>query len=103
MGSQNFAFNHMLQLQRILMKNAYKFGLLILLLFSLMSANNLSRSNLVFAKSNPLHAIPNYQDVTPTPNFEDQSVIGSTNGILIMGFIITGLAILPLFIRRKRT
>jgi len=93
----------MLQLPQTTMKYPYKFSLLILLLFSFLFVSHLSHNNPVSAKPNSIPAIASYQDVTPTPNSEDQSVIGSTNGILIMGFIISGMAILPLFIRRKRT
>ena len=38
---------------------------------------------------------------TPTPPAEDKSVIGSTDGILIMGFVITLLVTLPLLFRKK--
>ena len=39
---------------------------------------------------------------TPTPQLEeDKSVVGSTDGIVIMGGIITLIVILPILARRK--
>ncbi|MBI5822678.1 MAG: hypothetical protein HZB18_01530 [Chloroflexi bacterium] len=39
---------------------------------------------------------------TPTPPVDDTSVIGSTDGILIMGIVIVLIITLPLLFRKKR-
>lgn len=39
--------------------------------------------------------------ITPTPPVEDVSVIGSTDGILIMGIVIVLIVTLPLLFRKK--
>jgi hypothetical protein len=39
---------------------------------------------------------------TPTPQAEDVSVIGSTDGILIMGIVIVLIVTLPLLFHKKR-
>jgi hypothetical protein len=41
------------------------------------------------------------QHITPTPTAKDASEIGSTDGILIMGFVITLIIIAPILFRRK--
>jgi len=38
---------------------------------------------------------------TKTPKPEDLSVIGSTDGIIVMGFIIALIIIIPILVRRK--
>jgi len=40
--------------------------------------------------------------VTATPGAADNSVIGSTDGIVLMGFLIVAIVIAPVLIRRKR-
>ena len=40
--------------------------------------------------------------ITPTPQAEDVSVIGSTDGILIMGIVIVLIVALPLLFHKKR-
>jgi len=41
------------------------------------------------------------QQVTPTPIAQDKSVIGSTNGILVMGIVIVAIVTLPLLFRKR--
>ena len=43
-----------------------------------------------------------HAQVTITPTPEDNSVIGSTNGIVAMGFLIVLIVTVPLIFRRKR-
>jgi hypothetical protein len=38
---------------------------------------------------------------TPTPQAEDESEIGSTDGIVIMGGVIALIVVIPIFLRRK--
>ena len=42
-----------------------------------------------------------FLQTTPTPKPEDLSVIGSTDGIIIMGFVIAIIIIVPILLRRK--
>jgi hypothetical protein len=42
-----------------------------------------------------------FLQVTATPEPEDLSVIGSTDGIIAMGFLIALIIIIPILIRRK--
>lgn len=39
---------------------------------------------------------------TPIPPLDDTSVVGSTDGILIMGIVIVLIVTLPLMLRKKR-
>jgi hypothetical protein len=38
---------------------------------------------------------------TPTPQFEDRSVVGSTDQIVIMGGVISAIIIVPILLSRK--
>jgi hypothetical protein len=38
---------------------------------------------------------------TPTPTPVDRSEVGSTDGIVVMGFIIVTIVLLPILIRKK--
>jgi hypothetical protein len=38
---------------------------------------------------------------TPTQSGEDLSEVGSTDGIVVMGFVLVGVVILPLLFHRK--
>ena len=40
--------------------------------------------------------------ITATPAADDNSVIGSTDGIVVMGILIVLVAVTPLFFRRKK-
>ena len=42
-----------------------------------------------------------FLQITPTPKPEDLSVIGSTDGIIVMGFVIAIIIIVPILLRRK--
>ncbi len=39
---------------------------------------------------------------TPTPQVEDASIIGSTDGILVMGIVIVVIVTVPLLFRKKQ-
>ena len=85
------------------MKTSHIFGitlLFILLVFMLVAAANFdhptaSTQNLSAA------ALPR-QAATPTPLVEDISEVGSTDGIVIMGFVLVIVVTVPLIFRRKR-
>ncbi len=42
-----------------------------------------------------------FQPTTPTPETVDLSRVGSTDGIVVMGFVIVAIVTLPILIRRK--
>jgi len=42
-----------------------------------------------------------YSQVTSTPQVEDASEIGSTDGIVLMGIIIVLLVVVPILLQRK--
>ena len=42
------------------------------------------------------------QQAIPTPTLDDTSVIGSTDGIMLMGVIISMIIIAPLLFRKKK-
>lgn len=43
-----------------------------------------------------------FQQATPTPQVEDASEIGSTDGILIMGVVIVLIVTLPLIFQKRK-
>jgi len=53
----------------------------------------------VSAKDTALTAL---QQATPTPQLEDASEIGSTDGILIMGVVIVLIVTLPLIFQKRK-
>ena len=42
-----------------------------------------------------------FLQTTPTPEQADQSQVGSTDGIAIMGFVLVSIVVLPILLRRK--
>jgi len=42
-----------------------------------------------------------FLQTTPTPEQVDRSEIGSTDGIVVMGFVLVVIVILPILLRRK--
>lgn len=42
-----------------------------------------------------------FLQITPTPTQVDQSQVGSTDGIVVMGFLLVAIVLLPILIRRK--
>lgn len=50
---------------------------------------------------NNLAAAALFFQTTPTPEQVDRSEIGSTDGIVVMGFVIVAIVILPILLRRK--
>ena len=83
------------------MKTSYIFGIalvFITLVFVFASAN----FNPPAASARNLGAASlSMQIATPVQNGEDHSEVGSTDGIVIMGFVLTGIVTLPLLFHRK--
>lgn len=48
-----------------------------------------------------LSAAAFFLQTTPTPAQVDRSEVGSTDGIVVMGFLIVAIVTLPILIRRK--
>ena len=83
------------------MKAKHIFSVIVLLLSILTVVLVLTNFNppAAFAKDTITTAL---QQTTPTPQLEDVSEIGSTDGILIMGIVIVLIVSLPLiFYKRK--
>ncbi len=59
-----------------------------------------TRSDIISAQSNVANAAYVFQ-ATDTPPVEDTSVIGSTEGITTMSFVIVAIIILPIFFRKE--
>jgi len=83
------------------MKTSHIFALTILLLMIVASALILSALNGPIVSAQQLTG-PVQPQVTTTPPDGDQTVAGSTDGIVVMGFIIVGIILAPLIFRRKR-
>jgi hypothetical protein len=83
------------------MKTSHIFGLTMLVL--MVVAGVLIASTF----SNPTVSAQQFKaglsvQVTSTPELEDNSVIGSTDGIVVMGVVIVIIIVTPLIFRRKR-
>jgi hypothetical protein len=84
------------------MKTSYIFGIaliIIVLIFVLVAATNFDHPT-VSAK-NLSAASLSMQITTPTPLVGDRSEVGSTDGIVIMGFVLVIIVTLPLLFHIK--
>ena len=83
------------------MKTSYIFGIalvFITLIFVFASAN----INPSAVSARDLSALSlSVQVPTPTQNGEDLSEVGSTDGIVIMGFVLVAIVTLPLLFHKK--
>jgi NADH:ubiquinone oxidoreductase subunit K len=50
---------------------------------------------------NHLSAAAFFLQTTPTPDQVDRSEVGSTDGIVVMGFVLAAIVLLPILLRRK--
>ena len=85
-----------------LMKSTHIFGITILLISIIAATLIISAFNQPIASAQNLGAAAMRAQVTSTPGTEDHSVIGSTDGIVVMGFLIVCIIITPLLFRRKK-
>lgn len=85
------------------MKTAYIFGIafvFIVVVFALIAATNFDHPT-VSAKNLGAASL-SMQITTPTPPAENVSEVGSTDGIVIMGFVLAIVVILPLLFHIKK-
>ncbi len=90
-------FIAVIQLQKKMMKIKIGFILLILFVFTALTSCNQP----VASARNLGAASLSMQLVTPTPPAEDQSRIGSTDGIFVMGIVIVLITAIPILGRKK--
>jgi hypothetical protein len=73
--------------------------ILVSLVLALMSA---AATHMILPRSGDhLFAAALFFQTTPTPAQADRSEVGSTDGIVVMGFVIVTIVLLPILIRRK--
>ena len=85
------------------MKTSHVFGIaliFIVLVFALAATANVEQSK-VSAKNLGASSLA-MQVATPTPTVKGVSVVGSTDGIVIMGFVIAIVVTLPVLFYRKK-
>jgi hypothetical protein len=83
------------------MKTIYFFGVAFLLIFLALVFVSASFNQPVAAAQNP-GAASIFLQTTPGPAMDDTSKIGSTDGIMVMGVIISLIVIVPILIPRKK-
>jgi hypothetical protein len=85
------------------MKTSYIFGIalaFIVLVFVLAAVTSIDQSK-VSAKNLGAASL-SMQVATPSPPAEDMSEIGSTDGIVIMGFVLVIIVTVPILFHRKK-
>jgi hypothetical protein len=82
-------------------KNLRKFHAILFVLIALFLIVSGSVLRNVKLSRDELGAAALYAQVTPTPQAEDASEIGSTDGIVLMGIIIMLIVIVPILLQRK--
>ena len=85
------------------MKTSYIFGIalvLIVLVFALVAAANFDHPTV--STKNLSAASLSMQITSPTPPVGDRSEVGSTDGIVIMGFVLAIIVIIPVLFHRKK-
>ena len=76
-----------------------KIGLILLLICAAVLLANCSQPA---ASARNFGAASLSMQITPVPPVEDQSRIGSTNGILVAGVVIVLITSIPIFLHRKK-
>ncbi|MFN8380803.1 MAG: hypothetical protein U0V02_02625 [Anaerolineales bacterium] len=84
------------------MKRTLTFIVSILFFIALMLALVLPNFNQPVVSAQGASSAILSQQTTPTPQAADTSIIGSTDGILIMGIVIVAIVTLPLLFHKKR-
>jgi hypothetical protein len=86
-----------------LMKPKHIHSITILLIAMIAAILIISAFNQPIASAKDLGAAGLHVRATSTPETKDHSVIGSTDGIVLMGFVIVCIIITPLIFRRKKS
>jgi len=81
-------------------KRIFLLSMLALLLLSALTISACSQTTL--AARNPSAAALSGQIVTPPPPQSGESVIGSTDGIFLMGIVIVLIIGVPLLLRKRK-
>ena len=84
-----------------MMKTNHIFGILITLCLILVFGLAITNFNQPVVLAQNTDATPALQQGAPAPILQDQSEIGSTDGILVMGIVIVGIIITPLLFHKK--
>lgn len=84
------------------MKSTKIFGITIFLLVVLAGILIVSVFDQPAAFAQELNSSAMRARITSTPVAEDQSVIGSTDGIVAMGVLIVLIVVTPMLLRRKK-
>lgn len=84
------------------MKTVRNFGMIAFLMVILLMLLAMSNFNLTAgAAQHATAASLAHQTTSTTPVLDDDSEIGSTDGILVMGVVITLIVILPILLHKK--
>ncbi|MBL8061922.1 MAG: hypothetical protein JNK32_02810 [Anaerolineales bacterium] len=84
------------------MKTVRNFGMIAFLMVILLMLLAMSNFNLTAgAAQHATAAFLAHQTTSTTPVLDDDSEIGSTDGILVMGVVITLIVILPILLHKK--
>jgi len=78
------------------------FGLALVVIMIIVGASIFSAFNQPLVAAQELGSSALRAQITATPGAADNSVIGSTDGIVLMGFLIVAIVIAPVLIRRRR-
>ncbi|MBI5964158.1 MAG: hypothetical protein HY863_11825 [Chloroflexi bacterium] len=83
------------------MKTTHIFGIMLLFIALVLALVIVNFYHPVSAAKN--FGVPSSSlQATPTPAIDDTTVIGSTDGIMLMGVIISAIIIVPLLFRMKK-
>ena len=83
------------------MKTTHIFGITLLFIALMLALIAANFYHPVSAAQN-LGIPSSFLQATPTPAIDDTTVIGSTDGIMLMGVIISAIIIVPLLFRMKK-
>lgn len=80
------------------LKRIYAILFILIILILIITTSAVHQGNI---KSTEIAAAAFYVQETPTPQVEDSSEVGSTDGIVLMGVIIVLIIVVPIVLQRK--
>jgi cytochrome c1 len=83
------------------MKRLIRPAIIILLSIALALMSAALTQSIQPREDSTLAAAAFFLQTTPTPEQVDRSEVGSTDGIVVMGFLLVVIVILPILLRRK--